>query len=80
MTITSADIATLIKDLLAEKGISQNEFGRRFGKSSGRISERFNGKYEWKVADLFPVAEYLGVTAESIVAELKRREDVSGVV
>ncbi|MCL1922813.1 MAG: helix-turn-helix domain-containing protein [Propionibacteriaceae bacterium] len=74
MTVTVSDIVRLIQEIMQEKGIGYNELGRRLGVSSGRISEKLNGKTNWKLTDLFSYAEALGVSPESITAELERRD------
>jgi len=77
MTVTNRHISDLVKQLCKQRGITQNELGRRMGFSSSLISDKMTTKSPWKFHELFTLAKALDVTPEFIIEEVQRVADES---
>ncbi|MDR0286062.1 MAG: helix-turn-helix transcriptional regulator [Propionibacteriaceae bacterium] len=72
MPVTSGDVSALVTRLMKEQGIGVRELARRMNLSShSRLSDRLNGTASWKLHEIFPLADALGVTPGSILDELQ---------
>ena len=72
MTITDRQVSDLVRRLCEERGITQNELGRKMGLASSVISYKMTAKSSWKFHELFPLAKALDVTPEFIIEELEK--------
>lgn len=73
MKITDKDVSALAKDLMAERGMTRRELARRMEKAHSRIDDKINGKFSWKVEDLYSLASAFGVSVSWFADELERR-------
>lgn len=67
-------IATAIKGLMAERGVTQTAMASRLGRTQGYVSERVNGVDAFNTTELEEIAHILGFgDAFSLLAEIQKR-------
>ena len=52
---------------MARRRVTQKELSEAFGIAQTQISKRLNGRSEWRVNDLPPIAEALGVSIDVLI-------------
>lgn len=65
---TAAIVTASVKQAIRERRLSQQEIGRVLGLSQQAVSDRINGRRPFKLRELRPLAEYLGVPAAELLA------------
>lgn len=55
-------IAASVESLRSRRGLPQRVLAEAVGLSQGAMSQRLNGKVEFSLSELEPIAEALGVT------------------
>lgn len=56
-----------IRAEMARRRVTQKELSEALGIAQTQISKRLNGRSEWRVNDLSPIAEALGVSIDVLI-------------
>lgn len=67
--LTNAELGARVREALRAEGRTQTELATALGITQAAVTRRLTGRIAWKVTDLAPTAELLGVTVPQLLGK-----------
>lgn len=73
MTNFSQQVADVVRGMLAERDINQEDVAKELSRAQSYVSVRFRGKKAWNMLELDGIASLLGITPLELLREITAR-------
>lgn len=75
MTTFSEQLASVVRGMLAEHDVSQEDAAASMGRAQSYVSVRVRGQKPWNTADLDALARLMGMTPAELLREIVTRAE-----